>query len=86
MATARTARPSIVHNTCFVRKKYGCWKRSSATTADALYTITTLAHTSSSVAVKRTLSDFSLLAITDVPPNARKHLCRDCRTRDPSIR
>ena len=44
-------------------RRYGWSNRSSATTADALYTITTLVHTSSSVAVKSNLSDLSFRAI-----------------------
>ena len=48
---------------CFVRKKYGWLNRFIASTAEALYTMTTLQHTRSSVARKSTLSDFSFRAI-----------------------
>ena len=57
------ASPSAAHIACFIRKKYGWLNRFMASTADALYTITTLAHTSSSVARNSTLSDFSFRAI-----------------------
>src|ERR1044071_8252122 len=62
MEMASTASPSTVHSACLVRNRYGWSERSSATTAEALYTITTLAQTTSKVEVKSTLSDLSFLA------------------------
>src|SRR5918994_5628418 len=62
IAIPSTARPSIVQRPCLMRNKYGCWKRSRATSAEALYTITMLAHTSSRVAVNRILSDLRVRA------------------------
>src|SRR5215217_5742133 len=63
MTMATAARPSAAHIDCLIRNRYGLWFRSCAIMADALYTMTTLANTSSSVAKNSTLSDFSLSAI-----------------------
>src|SRR5262245_61788451 len=73
MAMLMAARPRAAHIACFVRKKYGWLKRFIASTADALYTITTLEQTSSSVARNRTLSDLSFRAIV----KGLRHRCRE---------
>ncbi len=52
---------------CRVTNRYGCWKRSSATSAEALYTMTTLVQISASVARNSHLSDESFLAILSCP-------------------
>ena len=65
-----TAMPTEAHITCWVTNKYGCWKRSSATSAEALYTMTTLAQTSASVARNSHLSDGSFRAILPPPPQS----------------
>src|SRR5712691_1321402 len=74
MAMASTARPSAVQSACFMRKSWGCWNRSSATSADALYTITMLTQTSSTVAMKRIPSDLSFRATATVPSIRRKEV------------
>src|SRR5512133_166084 len=61
------ATPTAAHIACFTRKRYCCSGWSRAITADALYTITMLAHTSRSVARNRILSDLSFLAIAPAP-------------------
>ena len=61
------AMPERRPHPCFTRNRYGLPKRNSAIAAEALYTITTLASTSSSVARNRTLSDFSFRAILHAP-------------------
>ena len=63
MAMLITARPNAAHMACRMRKKYGWLYRFWASTADALYTMTTLAPTSRRVAMNSTLSDFSFRAI-----------------------
>src|SRR5712691_10403902 len=55
--------PSTAHMACLTRNIDGLPYRSRVTTAEALYTITMLRHTSSSVARNNTLSDLSFLAI-----------------------
>src|SRR2546427_7922126 len=55
--------PSTAHMACWPRTIDGLPYRSRVTTAEALYTITMLRHTSSSVARNNTLSDLSFLAI-----------------------
>src|SRR3954471_10595018 len=63
MTMATAARPSAAHMDCLIRNRYALWFRSWAIMADALYTITMLANTRSSVAKNSTLSDFSFRAI-----------------------
>src|SRR5687767_311885 len=63
MTTGTRHRPRRTHRLCFTRNRYGSLLRSMVTTADALHTITTLVQTSSSVAMKSTLSDLSFRAI-----------------------
>ena len=57
--------PSAAHITCLSRKWYASWYFCWAIMADALYTITTPANTSSTVVTNSTLSDLSFLAIFD---------------------
>ena len=52
---------------CFTRNRCELPNRNSAMAAEALYTMTTLASTSSRVARNRTLSDFSFRAILHAP-------------------
>src|SRR5262245_28139830 len=70
---ARTASPSTAHRPCLITNRSGWSKRSRATRAEALNTITTLTQTRKKVAVKSTRSDLSLRAtlrplLTDPPP------------------
>jgi hypothetical protein len=58
----KTASPSAIQSTCLPKKRYGCWKRSSANIAEALYTITALTQTRNSIVVNRTRSDFNFRA------------------------
>src|ERR1051326_9595463 len=55
--------PSVAHMPCLIRKMVARPYRSSAIGADALYTITTLRHTSSSVAGNKIRSLLSLRAM-----------------------
>src|SRR3954468_18886034 len=55
--------PSSAQVPCLNKYRYGSRLASIATTADALYTITTLVHTRRTVAVNSNLSDLSFRAI-----------------------
>jgi hypothetical protein len=59
-----SASPSRANVACLNRKRLGrCWYCSIPMTAEALYTMTRLTHTSTRVAVKSSLSDLSFRAI-----------------------